>query len=110
MSWLSCGAHSTWPPTARARRSAWSETRAWASPGWRWNSAGWRGIRATVIVGRCLSYGASIPYLPLFGLVRNACGIIADDAADLVRSRSSCGSRDSSSTCRWRTTCGTRSA
>jgi class 3 adenylate cyclase/tetratricopeptide (TPR) repeat protein len=40
--------------------------------------------RATVIVGRCLSYGASIPYLPLFGLVRNACGITAEDAADLV--------------------------
>jgi class 3 adenylate cyclase/tetratricopeptide (TPR) repeat protein len=42
---------------------------------------------ATVIVGRCLSYGASIPYLPLFGLVRNACGINADDAADLTATK-----------------------
>jgi class 3 adenylate cyclase/tetratricopeptide (TPR) repeat protein len=43
--------------------------------------------RATVIAGRCLSYGASIPYLPLFELVRNACGITADDAADLVTNK-----------------------
>jgi class 3 adenylate cyclase/tetratricopeptide (TPR) repeat protein len=42
---------------------------------------------ATVIAGRCLSYGASIPYLPLFELVRNACGITADDAADLVTTK-----------------------
>ena len=40
--------------------------------------------RATVITGHCLSYGASIPYLPLFDLVRNACGITADDPADQV--------------------------
>lgn len=40
--------------------------------------------RATVIAGRCLSYGASIPYLPLFELVRNGCGITAEDAADLA--------------------------
>jgi class 3 adenylate cyclase/tetratricopeptide (TPR) repeat protein len=43
--------------------------------------------RATVIVGRCLSYGASIPYLPLFGLVRDACGITADDSADLAATK-----------------------
>ena len=43
--------------------------------------------RATVIVGRCLSYGASIPYLPLFELVRNACGITVGDATDLMRAK-----------------------
>jgi class 3 adenylate cyclase/tetratricopeptide (TPR) repeat protein len=43
--------------------------------------------RATVIVGRCLSYGANIPYLPLFGLVRHACGITADDSADLAATK-----------------------
>ena len=39
---------------------------------------------AVVLEGRCLSYGAAIAYLPLFELVRNACGIAADDAPDLV--------------------------
>jgi class 3 adenylate cyclase/tetratricopeptide (TPR) repeat protein len=43
--------------------------------------------RATVIVGRCLSYGASIPYLPLFELVRNACGITVGDATDLMSAK-----------------------
>jgi class 3 adenylate cyclase/tetratricopeptide (TPR) repeat protein len=40
--------------------------------------------QAAVLEGRCLSYGAAIPYLPLCELVRNACGIAADDAPDLV--------------------------
>ena len=40
--------------------------------------------RAAVLEGRCVSYGAGIAYLPLFELVRNACGIAADDPADLV--------------------------
>ena len=39
---------------------------------------------ATVLEGRCLSYGASIAYLPLFELVRNACGIAADDSPNLA--------------------------
>jgi class 3 adenylate cyclase len=39
---------------------------------------------AAVAEGRCLSYGAAIAYLPLFELVRNASGIAADDAPDLV--------------------------
>ncbi len=43
--------------------------------------------RATVIAGRCLSYGASIPYLPLFDLVRSACGITADDPASRVATK-----------------------
>jgi class 3 adenylate cyclase/tetratricopeptide (TPR) repeat protein/DNA-binding XRE family transcriptional regulator len=42
---------------------------------------------AAVIEGRCLSYGASIPYLPLFELVRHACGIIVDDSPDRVASK-----------------------
>ena len=42
------------------------------------------GPHAAVLEGRCLSYGAGIAYLPLFELVRNACGIAADDAPDLV--------------------------
>jgi class 3 adenylate cyclase/tetratricopeptide (TPR) repeat protein len=42
---------------------------------------------AAVIEGRCLSYGAGIPYLPVFELVRHACGITADDAPDLAASR-----------------------
>ena len=40
-----------------------------------------------MIEGRCLSYGASIPYLPLFELVRHACGIIVDDSPDRVASK-----------------------
>jgi class 3 adenylate cyclase/tetratricopeptide (TPR) repeat protein len=40
--------------------------------------------RAAMLEGRCLSYGASIAYLPLFELVRSACGIAADDSPDLV--------------------------
>jgi class 3 adenylate cyclase/tetratricopeptide (TPR) repeat protein len=39
---------------------------------------------AAVLEGRCLSYGTTIAYLPLFELVRNACGIAADDAPDVV--------------------------
>jgi AAA ATPase domain len=42
---------------------------------------------AAVIEARCLSYGASIPYLPMFELVRDACGITADDSPDLVASK-----------------------
>ena len=42
---------------------------------------------AAVIEGRCLSYGASIPYLPVFELVRNACGITIDDSPDRVASK-----------------------
>jgi class 3 adenylate cyclase/tetratricopeptide (TPR) repeat protein len=42
---------------------------------------------AAVVEGRCLSYGASIPYLPMFELVRNACGITVDDSPDLVASK-----------------------
>ncbi len=43
--------------------------------------------RAAVLEGRCLSYGTGIAYLPLFELVRNACGIAAGDAPELVSSK-----------------------
>ena len=39
---------------------------------------------AAMLVGRCLSYGVGIAYLPLFELVRHACGIAADDAPDVA--------------------------
>jgi class 3 adenylate cyclase len=39
---------------------------------------------AAVLEGHCQSYGASIAYLPLFELVRNGCGIAADDPPDLA--------------------------
>jgi class 3 adenylate cyclase/tetratricopeptide (TPR) repeat protein len=42
---------------------------------------------AAVVEGRCLSYGDSIPYLPLFELVRNVCGITVDDSPDRVASK-----------------------
>jgi len=42
---------------------------------------------ATVLQGHCLSYGASVAYLPLFELVRNACGIAAGDPPDLIAAR-----------------------
>src|SRR5260370_42513587 len=42
---------------------------------------------ATVIEGRCLSYGTSIAYLPLFGLVRPGCRIAAGDSPDLAATK-----------------------
>jgi class 3 adenylate cyclase/DNA-binding XRE family transcriptional regulator/tetratricopeptide (TPR) repeat protein len=44
-------------------------------------------LRAGVLEGRCPSYGAAIPYLPLFELVRRECGIAADDAPDVAGSK-----------------------
>jgi class 3 adenylate cyclase/tetratricopeptide (TPR) repeat protein len=43
--------------------------------------------QAAVLEGRCLSYGASVAYLPLFEVVRNACGIAAGDAPDRAASK-----------------------
>jgi class 3 adenylate cyclase/tetratricopeptide (TPR) repeat protein len=40
------------------------------------------GDDAAVLEGRCLSYGSSVAYLPLFELVRNACGIAAWEPPD----------------------------
>ena len=39
---------------------------------------------AAVLEGRCRPYGAAVAYLPLFELVRNACGIAPDDTPDLM--------------------------
>ena len=39
---------------------------------------------AAVLEGRCRAYGAAVAYLPLFELVRSACGIADDDVPDLV--------------------------
>jgi hypothetical protein len=41
----------------------------------------------TMLEGRCLSYGAEIPYLPLFELVRNACGIAAAESPSLAATK-----------------------
>jgi class 3 adenylate cyclase/tetratricopeptide (TPR) repeat protein len=42
------------------------------------------GRRVTYLQGRCLSYGAAIPYVPVADLVRAACGLTGDDAAESV--------------------------
>ena len=42
---------------------------------------------AAVLEGRCRSHGAAVAYLPLFELVRDACGIAAGDAPDLVATK-----------------------
>lgn len=52
-----------------------------------WEFCRLAGDGAAVLEGRCLSYGAAIAYLPLFELVRNACGIAADDPPDLVAAK-----------------------
>jgi len=42
--------------------------------------------QATVLEGRCLSYGSAIPYGPVLDLVRSACGIaVHDDPAQVER-------------------------
>ncbi len=38
----------------------------------------------TYLEGRCLSYGRSIPYLPVLDLVRAGCGILDTDRPDVV--------------------------
>ncbi|HKZ06248.1 MAG TPA: AAA family ATPase, partial [Methylomirabilota bacterium] len=38
----------------------------------------------TLLEGRCLSYGAAIPYLPVLDLLRAACGIADTDAPDAM--------------------------
>jgi class 3 adenylate cyclase/tetratricopeptide (TPR) repeat protein len=43
--------------------------------------------QVAVLEGRCLSYGAAVAYLPLFELVRNACGIAAEDPPDRAASK-----------------------
>ena len=45
------------------------------------------GDRAGFLEGRCLSYGAGIAYLPLFDLVRNACGVAPGERPEAVAAR-----------------------
>jgi class 3 adenylate cyclase/tetratricopeptide (TPR) repeat protein len=42
---------------------------------------------ARVLEGRCLSYGARVAYLPLFELVRNACGIAAAETPERMATK-----------------------
>ncbi len=42
------------------------------------------GERVTYLEGRCLSFGASIPYLPVLDIIRANCGIAPTDDADEV--------------------------
>jgi class 3 adenylate cyclase len=47
-----------------------------------WEFCRLAGDGAAVAEGRCRPYGAAIAYLPLFEVVRSACGIAAGEAAD----------------------------
>jgi len=40
--------------------------------------------RAAYIEGRCLSYGNTIPYLPIIDIVRNSFGVLDTDAPDVI--------------------------
>ena len=40
--------------------------------------------RVTVLEGRCVSYGSSIPYLPWIDIVRNNCGLVESDSPELI--------------------------
>ena len=46
---------------------------------------------ATVLEGRCVSYGSSIPYLPLLDILRNNCGIGDSDSADVIADKLAAG-------------------
>ncbi len=49
---------------------------------------------ATVLEGRCVSYGGSIPYLPIVEILRNNCGIVDGDGPDIVAERLAAGLRE----------------
>ena len=49
------------------------------------------GERVTYLEGRCLSFGASIPYLPVLDIVRANCGITPTDAAEEVAEKARFG-------------------
>jgi len=40
--------------------------------------------QVSYLEGRCLSYGGSVPYLPILDVVRANCGIVEGDAPDVV--------------------------
>jgi predicted ATPase len=43
--------------------------------------------RLTYLVGRCLSYGSRIPYLPILDLLRHHCGITEMDLPELITAK-----------------------
>src|SRR5215831_15175355 len=43
--------------------------------------------RAVCIEGRCLSYGSTIPYLPIIDIVRNSFGVLDSDAPEVITQR-----------------------
>jgi class 3 adenylate cyclase/tetratricopeptide (TPR) repeat protein len=43
-----------------------------------------RGRSVTVLEGRCLSYGSSIPYLPVLDILRQSCGITETDGPEAI--------------------------
>jgi len=47
--------------------------------------------QVSYLEGRCLSYGGSIPYLPIVDVVRANCGIVDGDAAPVVAEKVRCG-------------------
>ena len=42
------------------------------------------GKRVTYLEGRCLSYGSTVPYLPVLDIIRNNCGITETDIPEAV--------------------------
>ena len=52
---------------------------------------GLAGERVTYLEGRCLSFGASIPYLPVLDIVRANCGITPTDSAEEVAEKACFG-------------------
>jgi predicted ATPase len=42
------------------------------------------GRRVTYLEGRCLSFGSTIPYLPILDIVRSNCGLIETDGPEAI--------------------------
>jgi len=53
-----------------------------------------RARAATVLEGRCVSYGGAIPYLPIIEIIRNNCGIVDGDGPGIVADRLAAGLRE----------------
>jgi class 3 adenylate cyclase/tetratricopeptide (TPR) repeat protein len=49
------------------------------------------GTPVTFLEGRCVSYGASIPYLPWLDILRNNCGIVDSDTPEAVAEKVTAG-------------------
>ena len=62
-------------------------TPAWASPGWPGSSAAWPSHGRPWWRAAACPTGPAVPYLPLFELVRNTCGIAAGESPDLVATK-----------------------